>query len=106
MNYKTTLVLLALVIAGGVVYWLAPDLSPWLGLGPVQPSPQNAGTNGILQQELTPQKLERIDVQHGQRLLVLERGAGGEWTLPGKWPARKAEVDELVHLLTHLRSRF
>src|SRR5207244_7506474 len=36
----------------------------------------------------------------------LERGAGGEWTLPGKWPARKAEVDELVHLLTNLRSRF
>jgi hypothetical protein len=60
-----------------------------------------------LRDQLTPEQLERIDVQHGPRHVVLERSsAGAEWSLPGKWPARKAEVDELVRLLTKLRSRF
>lgn len=106
MNVKTTLVLLVLVAAGGVAYWLAPDLSGRLGLAPAQPTAADAGTLRTLQDELIPEKLERIDVQHGQRLVVLERGPGGEWTLPGKWPARKAEVEELIHRLTHLESRF
>jgi hypothetical protein len=105
MNYKTTLVLLALVAAGAAVRWLAPDFS-WLRLAPTQPSATDAGTLRTLQSELTPEELNRMEVQHGQRLVVLERGAGDEWTLPGKWPARKAEVEELVRLLTNLRSRF
>src|SRR5439155_9141421 len=66
----------------------------------------DAGTLRTLQEQLTPEKIERIDIQHGQRPVVLERGASGDWTLPGKWPARKAEAEELIHLLTHLRSRF
>src|SRR5690349_14657732 len=99
MNYKTTLVLVALVAAGGAVYWLGSDLSPWLGLAPHELRGSDAGTLRTLQEKLTPEKLERIDVQHGQRLVVLEHGADGEWTLPGKWPARKAEVEELVRLL-------
>src|SRR5579871_1285109 len=105
MNYKTTLVLLAFIAAGAVVYWLGPDVSPWLGLAPAQPSSTDAGTLRTLQ-ALTADNLERIEIQQGQRAVVLERGPGGEWTLPGKWPARKAEVDDLVQLLTHLRSRF
>src|SRR5260370_24663490 len=106
MNYKTTLVLLALVAGGGAAHWLVPDRFSGLRQAPGQPAASDAGTLDTVRDELTSEKLERIEVQHGQRRVVLERGADGEWTLPGKWPARKAEMDDLVRLLTNLRSRF
>jgi hypothetical protein len=106
MNYKTTLVLLVLVAAGAGAYWLAPNLSSWLPLTSAQTNAPDAGTLHTLHTELTPEQLQRIEVQQGSRSVVLERGAGEEWTLPGKWPARTAEVEELVRLLTNLRSRF
>jgi hypothetical protein len=106
MNYKTTLVLLVLVAAAAGAYWLTPNFSTWLHLPSTQPNVSDAGTLRTLQTELTPEQLNWIEVQHGPRRVILERGAGDEWTLPGKWPARKAEVDELVRILTNLRSRF
>jgi hypothetical protein len=105
MNYKTTFVLAVLVAAGAALYWLAPDLSPWLATAH-EPRATDTWTLSTLQKALVPDRIERIAVRHGQRLMVLERGPSGEWTLPGRWPARKAEVEELVRLLTSLRSRF
>jgi hypothetical protein len=66
----------------------------------------DGGTLTTLQEEVTPAKLTRIKVQHGDRMVILERAPGGEWTLPGKWPTRKAEVEELVARVGGLRSRF
>ena len=48
---------------------------------------------------------DREDLKQGDRRVVLEKGADG-WSLPGKWPVRKPEVDQLVSVLSTLRSRF
>jgi hypothetical protein len=106
MNFKTTLVLLVLV-ALGLGFWLVPGTGSWLALTPSKPTASpDAGTLDVLQDELTPDKLNRIEVSFGQEHLVLERGSGNEWSLPGKWPTRKPEVEELVRRLCDLRSRF
>jgi hypothetical protein len=106
MNLKTTLVLLILVVAGGVFFWLGPDLSSVLPFAPSRPAVSGHGTLRILEKELTPEKLTKIEVQAGDRGVVLTRPPDGEWTLPGQWPTRKAEVKELVGLIGELRSRF
>src|SRR3954469_9684563 len=106
MNFKTTLVLLVLAAAGGVLFWVGPSVPVWVGLASPVPDAAGAGTLNILEAELTPQKVTRIDVQRGDRHVILERGADDEWTLPGRWPTRKPEVEQLVSLLTGLRSRF
>jgi hypothetical protein len=105
MNLKTTLVLLVLVAAGAVLFVFGPALSPELGLASKTNS-ADAGTQQILENELTSAKLHRIEIRSGDREVVLERGEGGEWSLPGKWPVRKNEVDQLVGTLGELRSRF
>src|SRR5262245_13496011 len=96
MNLKTTIVLLALLLAGALG-WVAV----WL-LNRGQPANE---TLTVLEKELRPEALTRIEVVRGDRRVVLEKGADG-WSLPGKWPVRKPEVDQLVELLTNLRSRF
>jgi hypothetical protein len=99
MNFKTTLVLLMLAVAGGALFWLGiPQLS--------RPTPgSDAGTLSFLT-DLTPERLRRVDVQSGTEHVTLERGPGGDWSLPGKWPTRKLEVEGLIHVLTGLESRF
>lgn len=105
MNLKTTFVLLILVVAGGCLFWFGPSLAPKLGLAP-PPSAPAGDSLSILEDSLTPDRVYRIVVQQGDRSMTLERAANGDWTLPGRWPTRKAEVDELVGLLTGLRTRF
>jgi hypothetical protein len=105
MNLKTTLALLLLVAGGAVLYQFGPALPASLGLVTPPPAPAEGGTLAVLA-EVTPDKVTRIKVVQGERHLFLERGAGGEWTLPGKWPTRPAEVEQLLGLLTHLESRF
>jgi hypothetical protein len=80
-------------------------LPSWL-VSPEPPRPSSRSLE-VLEKDVTPDRLTRIEVVRGDRRLVLERPAsGGEWSLPGKWPTRKAEVDGLVAVLTSLRSRF
>lgn len=103
MNFRTTLVLVVLAVAGAVVFWL----TPWTGLLPGRATEgRGAGSLAVLETELTPDQMQRIDVQAGDQHVVLERGPGGVWSLPGGWPIRKAETEELVGLLGRLRSRF
>jgi hypothetical protein len=105
MNFKTTLVLLVLAVAGGTLYWLDSPQTPWtvLSSNPVQPS-----DSGSLQtlSELSTAKLEQVQILHGGNELVLSLNPSDEWTLPGKWPARKPEVSELIGLLRNLHTRF
>jgi hypothetical protein len=67
---------------------------------------QTSETAQFLQHDLSAEKIQRIKIQHADREVDLKKGKGGDWTLPGDWPARKKEVEELVHLLAGLKSRF
>src|SRR5438552_3585969 len=107
MNFKTTLVLLVLVAVGAVIFWLGPAFAPWLAL--TRPAEQTPSTSTLatLKNEVTADKLTRIEVEHGKEHFVLQRGPGADWSLPGKWPTRKPEVGELVRLVAGLSdSRF
>jgi hypothetical protein len=105
MNFKTTFVLLLLAAGGGAFFWFGWD-APTLSLSSRKEANPDLGTREFLEQELTADKLTRIDVQRGDQHVVLTRGQGGDWSLPGHWPTRKPEVEGLVHDLTDLRSRF
>jgi hypothetical protein len=97
MNLKTTLTLVLLAVAGG---------ASWLVYHYRQPSAPPSATLTVLERELTPAKLAKIEVRRGDRTVELRRGGAGDWSLPGNWPTRQPEVKELVSLLTGLRSRF
>ncbi len=107
MNLKTTLGLLLLTAAGVVLFWRSPTpLAVEVGLTPPPAEAAPSDTLRVLEEELTGAKLRRVELRQGDRVVTLERGADGAWTLPGKWLTRPQEVKELVALLTSLRSRF
>src|SRR4051812_15273814 len=106
MNLKTTLALLVLVVAGGSLYWFGPTVADRLGMIQKAPDAAGAGTLAVLENELTRDKLTRVEIQQGPRRVILERGPAGDWVLPGNWPTRKPEVEQLLGRLTNLRSRF
>jgi hypothetical protein len=97
MNLKTTLFLAVLVAVGGLAWLLIPSSAPDEVSGP---------TVRFLEKELKPQELTRIEIARDGRKLVLDKTAGEDWSLPGKWPVRPDEVKELVKNLTELRTRF
>src|SRR5438477_7624032 len=100
MNFKTTLALIILVGAGATAWLLGPDFVPWLRPTQQAPAPADAVTLSTLKNDLAADKLARIEVhQHAGGQLILERPSGGAWSLPGGWPARQQEVEELVHLV-------
>jgi hypothetical protein len=96
MNIKTTIVLCVLILIGGAA---------WLGVTMLAPSGAASETLTTLETKLQPDAISRIEITRGERKVVLEKGADG-WSLPGKWPVRKPEVDHLVSVLSSLRSRF
>src|SRR5260370_38013109 len=100
MNFKTTLVLLLLVVAGGVFFWLDRSHSSLLPFLSSHTEDTSNATLRFLEDDLTPKKLGKIHIRFGDKEVVLERGTGADWTMPGKWPTRKPEVEELVNLLT------
>jgi hypothetical protein len=96
MNFKTTLLLILLVVLGG----LAWGVYAW-----VQPGVPASETLTVLRDQLTPEQITRIEVKRAEHPVLLEKVAG-QWTLPGRWPVRKPEVKQLLDTLTNLRSRF
>jgi hypothetical protein len=105
MNLRTTLVLVVLAAAGVALALYGTTLPAWLGL--TTPAPAAPGKSlVILAEALKADKLTRIEVAKGGKTLVLERTPGGEWGLPGKWPTRQAEVEQLVSVLSGLHTRF
>jgi hypothetical protein len=106
MNLKTTLVLLVLAAGAGVFGFLGKP--EWFGLTPRTPDPAGQGTLQILEEQLTRNAIKGIKIQPrgGEGVVELERGPGGVWAAPGQWPTRKLEVDQLIALLSGLRSRF
>jgi hypothetical protein len=96
MNLKTTIVLLVLIVLGGAV---------WVAVAMLSPGTATSETLAVLESKFQPENITRIEIARGDRRVVLEKGAGG-WSLPGKWPVRKPEVEQLVTLLSTLHSRF
>lgn len=99
MNLKTTLFLAILLLVGGLA---------WLLLATLKPAESTSATVAALHDDLAPESLTRIEIAGASgRKLILERGGPNEpWSLPGKWPVRKNEVEHLVQAITTLRSRF
>jgi Domain of unknown function (DUF4340) len=98
MNFKTTVVLLILVGLGIAIAFLGPAFAPRLALTRTATSSGNFGTLPTLRTELAPDKLTRIEITHLGAPVILERNAG-EWALPGKWPTRKPEVEQLLNVV-------
>src|SRR5947209_4592592 len=110
MNFRTTLLLILLVAGGVALYWYRPLVAEKLGLQ-ARPATPDAGSLGVLEREITADRVRRVEVVPGNSTganpaLTFER-TGKVWSLqPGAWPARKPETEELIALLTELRSRF
>jgi hypothetical protein len=104
MNLKTTLVLLVFAVAGGALLFV-PAVVPHLALV-TPPAAPTGDTLRVLEDELTADNFQAIEVRKGDQVVQLGRGADGSWSLPGNWPTRQAQVSKLVGLLSGLRSRF
>src|SRR5262249_4491907 len=78
----------------------------WIALDWPRADVAHSPTIALLENDLTPKKLTRIELsREGQPPVTLEK-VDGVWTLPGKWPVRDREVQKLVEKLTSLPSRF
>lgn len=60
----------------------------------------------FLKQSLEPDKITRVEAIRGKETLyTLERNkTGKDWVLPGGWPGRQQEADQIVELLCNLHS--
>ncbi len=106
MNLKTTFMLLVLAGAGVLLWWYGnPPLPPALDLAPRPAAVQEKGTRDFLE-ALHPDKIQRLEIHAPSGITELTHKADGQWGLPGNWPVRRLEVEQLVDLLTNLRSRF
>src|SRR5437764_4077324 len=110
MNLRTTFLLLLLAAGGVALYWYRPLVAEKLGLE-ARPATPDAGTLAVLERELTADRVRRVEISAGSSAgaapaVAFER-TGKVWSLqPGAWPARRPETEELIALLTELRSRF
>jgi len=106
MNFKTTLALIVLAGAGVLLWWYGnPPLPPALDLAPRPDVVEEKGTREFLH-DLRADKIQRIEIHAPSGITELTHKADGQWGLPGNWPIRRLEVENLVTLLTSLRSRF
>jgi hypothetical protein len=107
MNLKTTVVLILLAGGCAVLYWKGPDWAPSLGLAPKAAPTSDTGAANVLA-SLPVDEIEKIEVDvPGQPKLVLQAPKPGQpLELPGNWPIRRAEVEELTNTLHDLKTRY
>jgi len=96
MNLKTTVTLGALVLVGA---------AGWLLFQLLRGGESQSETVTTLEQRLTPDEINRIEISRGDQHVVLEK-VNGAGALPGNWPVREPEVQRLVATLGNLRTRF
>ncbi len=98
MNLKTTFLLILLAAVGA---------GAWFGFAMRKAEqPTTSPTLTILEQTLTPSKITRIEATRGKETLFTLEKTDKDWSLPGKWPCRQQEVDQMIELLSNLRSRY
>src|SRR5437867_2587534 len=64
MNLRITLVLIALAVTGGVVWWVGPQLPRQLAPPPEQ-APADAGTLAVFEKAFTPDDITSVEVRRG-----------------------------------------
>ena len=108
MNTKTTIVLASLIVFLGLLFWVGPMMAPSLGLAPKAVEISDAGSYQELA-KLPVESVTRIEIQAPEReapLVLSASETGKPLALPGNWPIRRHEVDELMNVLRDLKSRY
>ena len=107
MNVKSTAMLVLLASAAALWYFKGDAWGPAVGIKPAHREAAKSAAESQLD-DLTPAAINHVEIAfpNGESL-VLDRAANEMgWKLPGNWPLRKREVEELVDTLGSLRSRF
>jgi Domain of unknown function (DUF4340) len=107
MNLKTTLALVILAVLVAVLVWKGPDLAPKVGLAP-EPAPAAKGTSADALAKINAPDISAVtvNVPGSAPIKFSAAEAGKPLELPGNWPIRRNEVEELVGTLCGLKSRF
>ncbi|HZZ78164.1 MAG TPA: DUF4340 domain-containing protein [Gemmataceae bacterium] len=96
MNLKTTFLLILLAGAGvGGWYWT-------LSHKVEQPKSE---TLAFLE-AMKPGRITEVEATRGKESLYTLKKVGNDWVLPGKWPCRPQEAEQIVSLLSSLHSRY
>src|SRR5262245_16580295 len=100
MNSKLTLALVLLAGVAGLWLWKGDDWGPKVGITPAHPEPPKSAAVAALD-ALKPEAITRVEVvlPSGDPLVVERAPTESGWKLPGNWPLRKPEVEELVTTL-------
>src|SRR5439155_24387112 len=107
MNLKTTIALLILASGVGVLAWKGSSLAPRAGLAP-EPLPEAKGKSAEALGDVKREDITSVTVNVPGATPVYfgAAGPGKPLELPGNWPVRRNEVEELVGTLVGLKSRF
>src|SRR5689334_20373388 len=107
MNVKSTAVLVLLAGVAALLYFKGDAWGPAVGITPAHREPAKSAAESQLD-GLAPAAIKHVEVEYPSgESLVLDRAANETgWKLPGNWPLRKPEVEELINTLGSLRSRF
>ena len=107
MNSKSTLALLLLAGVAALGFFKGDAWGPHIGIKPAHREPPKSTATGTLD-ALSPGAINKVEIEFASSdPFVLERAVTDSgWKLPGNWPLRKPEVEELVETLGKLRSRF
>src|SRR5262245_59855349 len=107
MNWKSTLALVILAGAAAAWWWKGDEWAVRMGFR--QPAAAgNSPSLAALAEHLAPGNLTLIEIPapSGDPFVLEKADNEVGWRLPGNWPLRKPEVDELVATLTDLRPSF
>lgn len=107
MNLKSTIALLLLAGGVGVLIWKGGDLAPQVGLAP-EPNPPAAGSSTAALEHLKRDRITAVTIKApgAAPIEFTAQGPGQPLELPGNWPVRRNEVEELIAAVTGVRSRF
>src|SRR3954462_15776885 len=107
MNLKTTIALLILAAGVGGLVWWGPNLAPKVGMAP-EPTPAAQGSSAKALGTINLGDITSLEVTVPGVTPVkfTASGRGKPLELPGNWPVRRNEVEELVAVLSGLQSRF
>src|SRR5262245_59437142 len=107
MNAKATLALVVLAGIAAIWYWKGDAWAPGLGIRAPHSEPVKSPAGSALD-ALTSAGIAKVEISFpsGEPLVLERASTGSGWKLPGNWPLRAPEVEELVETLGTLRTRF